>query len=75
MQLLSPLLAVGSTELLLGLQLFEDHPRLGSFDAVLAAAAIASGAEGLASSDRAFAAVRGVRHLDPADNFGGFLKL
>lgn len=70
-QLLAPLSSVGQAELLLGMQLFEEHPRLGVFDAVLAAVAIVIGAEGLASADLAFAAVRGIRHLDPARGFDG----
>lgn len=72
-RLLAPLRTVGEAELMLGLQLFEDYPRLGAFDAMLAAVAIATGAEGLASADTGFAALRGIRHLDPADDFGGFL--
>ncbi len=36
------------------------------FDAVLAACVMGSGAEALVSADRAFAAVRGLSHLDPA---------
>ena len=72
-RLLAPLRSVGDGELLLGLQLFEDYPRLGAFDAMLAAVAIGSGAEGLASADKGFAAVRGIRHLDPAAGFAELL--
>ena len=49
-----------------GLQLFEGHPELGAFDAVLAAVALGRGAEALISADRAFAAVPGLAWIDPA---------
>ena len=49
-----------------GLQLFADHPGLGSFDAVLAAVAIGRGAEALVSADVGFAAIPGLRWIDPA---------
>lgn len=49
-----------------GLRLFADHPGLGSFDAVLAAVAIGHGAEALVSADRGFAAIPGLRWIDPA---------
>jgi len=49
-----------------GLSLFERHPELGAFDAVLAAVAIARGAEGLVSADRAFASVPELAWIDPA---------
>lgn len=62
-ELLSPLLAVGRTELERGLTLFERHPRIGSFDAVLAAAALATGADALVSSDAGFAVVPKLRYL------------
>ncbi len=48
-----------------GLSLFEKHPELGAFDAVLAAVAIARGAEALVSADRAFASVAGLAWIDP----------
>lgn len=63
--LLAPLLPVGRGELQAGLRLFQAHRSLGAFDAVLAAAAIAGGAELLVSADRAFAAVREVRAVAP----------
>jgi len=66
LRLLGPLITPGDAELALGLRLFEEHEGLGMFDAVLAAAAMLSGADGLVSADRAFAAVRGLTHLDPA---------
>lgn len=49
-----------------GLKLFGDHPGLGSFDAVLAAVAIGRGAEALVSADVGFAAIPGLRWIDPA---------
>jgi len=64
--LLGPLLLVDDSMLALGLRIYEETPGLGSFDAVLCAVAIASSAEALVTADRAFAAVTGIRHLDPA---------
>lgn len=49
-----------------GLRLFAHHPGLGSFDAVLAAVAIGHGAEALVSADVGFAAIPGLRWIDPA---------
>ena len=49
-----------------GLQLLADHSDLGSFDAVLAAVAIGRGAEALVSADVRFAAIPGLRWIDPA---------
>lgn len=49
-----------------GLELFADHPRLGSIDAVLAAVAMGHGAEALVSADTGFAAIPGLRWIDPA---------
>lgn len=65
-QLFAPLLPVGAEDLDGGLRLFEQHERLGSFDAVLAAVAARRGADAIVSADRAFADIRHVRHLDPA---------
>lgn len=56
-ELLSPLLAVGRDELQRGIELFERVESLGAFDAVLAAAAIAAGAQALVSADAAFGEV------------------
>jgi len=64
--LLGPLLTVDDSMLALGLRIFEETPGLGSFDAVLCAAAIGSSAEALVSADRAFGVVSSIRHLDPA---------
>lgn len=66
LRLLGPLLTPGETELAVGLQLFAEHEGLGMFDAVLAATAMAAGAVGLVSADRAFAGVRGLSYLDLA---------
>lgn len=48
-----------------GLSLFEQHPELGAFDAVLAAVALAKGAA-LVSADGAFAAIPELAWIDPA---------
>lgn len=64
--LLAPLMPVDDAALLLGLRLFEEHPQLGAFDAVLAATAIAHGCDALVSADRAFSRVRGLGHVDPS---------
>ena len=66
--LLAPLLPVGETALRLGLQIYAGASRLGAFDAVLAAASMAAGADALVSADRAFTEVRGLRHLLPDDD-------
>lgn len=64
-ELLSPLLLVEAVHLDRGLRLFEEHPELGAFDAVLAAAALANDAAALASADGDFAVVPGLRHVAP----------
>jgi len=64
--LLSPLLQVSEADLREGLRLFERHPGLGAFDAVLAAAAMAAGAQALVSADRAFADVARLAYVAPA---------
>jgi predicted nucleic acid-binding protein len=64
-QLLSPLLIADEGALHRGLDLVARHDRLGSFDAVLAATALANDAEALVSADAAFASVRGLKHLAP----------
>jgi hypothetical protein len=63
--LLSPLLTIGEDELAAGLHLFEQHSAIGAFDAALAAAALASGAEALVSSHATFARVPVLTHLAP----------
>ncbi len=64
--LMEPLLVTDQAMLALGLRLFEESRALGAFDAVLAAAALATGATALVSADRAFATVKGLAHVDPA---------
>jgi len=49
-----------------GLELFERHPALGAFDAVLAAVAMDRGADALVSADGAFGAVAGLPWIEPA---------
>lgn len=63
-ELLSPLLVVETAHLDRGLTLFEQHPELGAFDAVLAAAALANDAA-LVSADADFAVVPGLRLVAP----------
>ena len=66
--LLSPLITVEESDLREGLQLFQIHDRLGSSDAVLAAAALRREQfTGLASADAAFSSVTGLAHHDPRD--------
>ncbi len=60
------LLITTSEDLDRGLGLFEQHPGLGAFDAVLAAVAIDRSAQALVSADRAFASVSGLMWMDPA---------
>lgn len=64
--LLSPLLQFSEEQLVAGLRLFEREEALGAFDAVLAAAAIATAADALVSADHAFEDVRGLRWVDLA---------
>ena len=49
-----------------GLELFEQYPALGAFDAVLAAVGMERRAQALVSADRAFASIPGLRLVDPA---------
>ena len=67
LELLSPLLLVEETDLREGLRLFAANDRLGSFDAVLAAAARAAGADALVSADDAFSSVSTITHVVPDD--------
>jgi predicted nucleic acid-binding protein len=59
--LLSPLLHPSEEDLVAGLRLFEREDSLGAFDAVLAAAAFAAGADALGAAVRSVADVRGLR--------------
>lgn len=65
LDLLAPLLPVGDSAAREGLRLFERHPSLGSFDAMLAAVAVEAGAEALVSTDAAFGEIRGLGHVIP----------
>jgi len=60
------LLTAERADLELGLQLYETHPRLGSFDAVLAAVVLNQDLEALVSADEDFADVPDLRWVDPA---------
>ena len=64
-ELLSPLLIVEETDLREGLRLYEEGTGFGSFDAVLAAAARAAGAEALVSADAGFSGIAAIRHVVP----------
>ncbi len=64
-ELLSPLLIVEETDLREGLRLFEENPGIGAFDAVLAAATHAAGADALVSADAGFSSIANIRHLTP----------
>jgi uncharacterized protein len=67
LDLLSPLLVVDEDHLREGLRLFASQPALGSFPAVLAAAARAAGAA-VVSADVAFASVPAINHVMPDDS-------
>jgi uncharacterized protein len=64
-ELLSPLLIAEETDLREGLRLYEEGTGFGSFDAVLAAAAQAAGAEALVSVDTGFSGIAAIRHVVP----------
>jgi len=64
-ELLSPLLIVEESDLREGLRLFTESTGIGAFDAVLAAAAHAAGADALVSADTGFSAIANVRHIIP----------
>jgi predicted nucleic acid-binding protein len=73
-ELLSPLLIVEETDLREGLRLFGEGAGFGSFDAVLAAAAHAAGAEALVSADGGFSGIAAIHHVVPdADGVRGLL--
>jgi predicted nucleic acid-binding protein len=64
--LLSPLVQPEESDLIRGLDMFERHDALGSFDAILAAIVLGRDhLSGLMSADRAFSAIPGLIHLDP----------
>ena len=60
------LLMTGPDDLELGLTLFDRHPELGAFDAMLAAVALNQRVDALVSADLSFAAVTGLPWRDPA---------
>lgn len=64
-ELLSPLFGITREHLDDGLALYERSDPLGAFDAVLAAAAIRSGASALVSADSGFAGIAGIAHVVP----------
>lgn len=57
---LTPLVSVESSDLDLGLGLYEREPILGAFDCLLAAAALRRGADGLVSADTGFRSIPGL---------------
>jgi uncharacterized protein len=63
--LLSPLLVVEESDLRSGLALFQRHPEMGAFDAVLASAALSIEASALVSADPGFAVVKNLGHVIP----------
>jgi predicted nucleic acid-binding protein len=64
--LLQPLIALDELDLKRGLELFEEHPQVGAFDALLASAATRRGVRALVSADSAFAGIPGLVALNPA---------
>lgn len=67
-------MAATAADVRAGLELFQRIPALGAFDAVLAAAALRTGADALISADRAFGSVPGLRWVDPAsDDLAAFI--
>src|ERR1700742_3627092 len=64
-ELLSPLLIVEETDLREGLRLYEEGTGFGAFDAILAAAAHAAGADALVSADAGFGSIAAIRHVVP----------
>ncbi len=64
------LISSDAADLDLGLTLYLAHPRLGAFDAMLAAVALNSRLDALVSADRAFSEVPGLRWIDPAMPMG-----
>jgi uncharacterized protein len=66
--LLSPLLEVTGEHLRHGLSIFEHTHALGAFDAVLAAAALGTGAPALVSADTAFSEIATLTHIVPDED-------
>jgi uncharacterized protein len=63
--LLAPLLSTPAAAVDAGLRLFERSKSLGVFDSLLAATALATGADALVSADRAFSSVSRLTHVVP----------
>ncbi len=66
--LLGPLLTVTAEQLRRGLEIFNRCERLGTFDAVLAAAAMTDGTDALVSADAAFGTVPSLVHIRPDED-------
>jgi predicted nucleic acid-binding protein len=66
LDLLSPLLVLSDSAVRRALDLFERHPGLGAFDALLVAAATEADVDAVISADKGFASLTKPRHLDPA---------
>jgi len=62
-----------SSDLREGLRLYEEGTDFGSFDAVLAAAARAAGANALVSADTGFSSIAAIHHVIP--DADGILQL
>lgn len=62
------ILPTGSDDLERGLSLFVDFPRIGSFDALLAAVALNHRVQALVRADRAFGTVTGLPWINPASS-------
>jgi predicted nucleic acid-binding protein len=67
LDLLSPLLEVPDLAVGDALDLLVEHPGLGAFDAVLAAAATRARCTALVTADKAFSGLRGCRVVTPDD--------
>ena len=65
LELLSPLIVAEERDLVEGLSLFQRHPQLGCFDAVLAAVARSLSARAIASADAAYGRVPRLAHVVP----------
>ena len=63
--LLAPLLTVTREQLVQGIELYKRSQGLGAFDAILAAAAIDTGATALVSADQAFSELADIDHVVP----------
>jgi predicted nucleic acid-binding protein len=64
-ELLAPLLVIEEADLREGLRTYEEGSGFGTFDAILAAAAHATGATALVSADAGFSSIPGIRHVVP----------